>query len=242
MRINKYLASCGIASRRKVEEYIKNGQVKVNGAVVTKLSTDINENDVILFNKKKIIPEIQYEYYMLNKPKGYVSTASDDRGRKVVTQLIKTNARIYPVGRLDYDSEGLLLLTNDGDLTNKLTHPKHQIDKTYNIKIDSEISNQQIDSLQKGVIIDGYKLSPCKITKKVERTDNIKEKSNFKQTNLQIIIHEGRNREIRKMFETIGKKVVFLKRVKIAELSLGSLKRGEYRKLTIKEVEYLKNL
>ena len=233
MRINKYLASAGIASRRKVEEYIKNGRVSVNGITKRDLATDILESDVVKFDNDIVKPNKSFEYFMLNKPKGYVSTASDDRGRKTVTELVKTTERIYPVGRLDYDSEGLLLLTNDGELTNKLTHPKHNIPKTYQVKIDNFLTDKEVKTLSNGVVIDGYKLHKCEIT--ILKRDT-------KQTELEIVIYEGRNREIRKMFESIGKKVIFLKRIKIAELDLGNLKRGDYRTLTKEEIEYLKNL
>ena len=233
MRINKYLASCGIASRRKVEELITHGKIKVNGVVVTNLATDIKEDDIVEFDDKVVALQQNYEYYILNKPKGYVSTASDDRGRKTVLDLIKTKARIYPVGRLDYDSESLLILTNDGELTNKLTHPKHNISKTYLVNIDSGISKEEVETLKKGVVIDGYKLHECII--------DVLEAEKGK-TKLQITIFEGRNREIRKMFESINKKVIYLKRIKIEGLALGSLKRGEYRALSQKEIEYLKSL
>ena len=233
MRINKYLASCGVASRRKVEELVLQGKVKVNGVVVTNLATNIEEADVVELDGKVVALQQNYEYYILNKPKGYVSTASDDRGRKTVLDLIKTKSRIYPVGRLDYDSEGLLILTNDGELTNKLTHPKHNISKTYLVSIDSGISKEEVETLKKGVVIDGYKLHECKI--------DVLEAEKGK-TKLQITIFEGRNREIRKMFESIDKKVIYLKRIKIEGLSLGSLKRGEYRALSQKEIEYLKSL
>lgn len=233
MRINKFLASAGIASRRKVEEYIRDGRVKVNNIVVCNLSTDINENDIVMFDEKLVKNTQKYEYYMLNKPKGYVSTACDDRGRKTVVELIKSNQRIYPVGRLDFESEGLLLLTNDGELTNKLTHPKHNISKTYIVKIDSTLFVDEKKKLENGVVIDNYKLHPCKI----RLLETVKDCAQ-----LEIVIFEGRNREIRKMFETIGKKVIYLKRIKIENLSLGKIKSGEYRELTQKEVEYLKSL
>ena len=173
------------------------------------------------------------EYYAINKPKGFVSTASDDRGRKTVVSLIDTKARIYPVGRLDYDSEGLLLLTNDGDLTNKLTHPKHNISKTYIVRIDDKLSESEKQKLEGGIVLEGYKLHPCNISIIQQ---------NLKFTELQIVIYEGRNREIRKIFNSIGKNVIFLKRIKIADLSLGNLKRGEYRALSDKEINYLKSL
>lgn len=233
MRINKYLASCGVASRRKAEQLIISGKVKVNDIVCTELATDITDNDKVEVDNKFITLPSNLEYYMLNKPKGYVCSVKDDRNRKTVIELIDTDARIFPVGRLDYDSEGLLILTNDGDLTYKLTHPKNEIAKTYVVKIEGGIESGQIALLKKGVIIDGYKLSPCEVRIKTQ---------DYKFTKLEVIIHEGRNREIRKMFETVGKNVIFLKRTKIAELSLGGLNRGEYRKLTPSEIKYLKSL
>ena len=233
MRINKYLASAGVASRRKVEEYVLQGKVQVNGIVTTNLATDIKEDDIVVFDGRQIKLNQQFEYYMLNKPKGYISSASDDRNRKTVVELINTKTRIYPVGRLDFESEGLLILTNDGELTNKLTHPKHNISKTYLVNINSNISDIELQKLKNGVVIDGYKLHKCFI--------DILEK-NQDETKMKITIFEGRNREIRKMFETINKQVVFLKRIKIADLELGNLKRGEYRKLTQQEIDYLYNL
>lgn len=233
MRINKYLADAGITSRRKAENLVLEKRVKINGKIITELATDVKPNDMVFVDNKQIFTQQVFEYYMLNKPKGYLSTASDDRGRKTVLDLVKTDTRIYPVGRLDYDSEGLLLLTNDGELTNKLTHPKHNISKTYLVNINSNITKKELETLQKGVVIDGYKLHECKIF--------VKEISEG-QTKMEVVIFEGRNREIRKMFESIGKKVVFLKRIKIENLSLGNLKRGEYRPLTKKEIDYLKNL
>lgn len=233
MRINKFLASCGVASRRKVEEYIINKRVKVNSEIETNLARDILESDIVMLDDKVVSVVNNFEYYMLNKPKGYLSTAKDDRGRKTVLDLIDTTARIFPVGRLDYDSEGMLLLTNDGELTNKLTHPKNNISKTYIVTINSSISNEEIERLKNGVVIDGYKLHKCKI--------DVIEKSKS-HTKMQMVIFEGRNREIRKMFETINKKVVFLKRIKIADLKMAGLSRGQYRKLTKDEINYLKSL
>ena len=233
MRINKYLANAGVASRRKVEEFIIQGKVQVNGLVITNLATDIKEGDIVTIDGRNIQLEQKYEYYMLNKPKGYISTASDDRNRKTVVDLIDTTARIYPVGRLDFESEGLLLLTNDGELTNKLTHPKHNISKTYLVNINSSIAEQELQKLRNGVVIDGYKLHKCIISVL---------ESNKNETKMKITIFEGRNREIRKMFESINKKVVFLKRIMIEKLALGNLKRGEYRKLTNQEIEYLYSL
>ena len=233
MRINKYLASTGLASRRNAEKYILDGRVKVNGEVCTNLATDIKNIDIVKLDNKVLKPTEKLVYFMLNKPKGYVCTAKDDRGRKTVLDIIDTTERIYPVGRLDYDSEGLLILTNDGDLTNKLTHPKNNIQKTYYVIIDSSILPKEIQKLEKGVVIDGYKLSGCKISILSEREN---------KTEMNVVIHEGRNREIRKMFELIGKNVIFLKRTKIAKLSLGKLARGTYRQLSQTEIKYLKSL
>ena len=233
MRINKYLANSGLCSRRKAEEYIVSGKVKVNGQVVTNLATDIKENDVVLVNNKQIKKEEKFVYYMLNKPKGFVTSSKDDRERKTVLDIVKSPYRVYPIGRLDYDSQGLLLLTNDGDLTFKLSHPKNNIGKTYIVDIEGEINPNQINTLKKGIVIDGYKLRESEI-KLIEFKNN--------KSKLEVKIFEGRNREIRKMFEFINKKVVYLKRIKIGELSLDKLKRGEYRELTKKEVDYLKSL
>ena len=235
MRINKFIAQCGIASRRKAEELILSGKVSVNGEVCTNLATNVDEMDSVFVNGNQIYLPNNFEYYMLNKPKGYVCSASDDRGRKTVIDLIPTNARIFPVGRLDYDSEGLLLLTNDGELTYKLTHPKNEIEKTYVVNIEGDVSNEELNRLQKGVTVEGgVKFCPCKIKRVITPNKN--------QSRFEIILHEGKNREIRRMFEAIGKNVAFLKRVKIADLKLGGLNRGEYRKLSTKEVNYLKSL
>lgn len=233
MRINKFLASSGIASRRKAEEYILAGKVKVNGVVVYNLGTDICETDKVICDGKAVEPAEKFEYYMLNKPAGYICSVSDDKNRKIVTELIKSNSRIYPVGRLDYESEGLLLLTNDGDLTFKLTHPKNNISKTYLVDIDSLISNDELQKLQDGIVIDNYKLHKCKI--KVLKCYN-------NQTELEMTVFEGRNREIRKMFESFGQNVLFLRRTKIEKLELGNLKIGQYRSLSQKEIEYLNSV
>ena len=234
MRINKYLASCGVASRRKSEEFITTGQVKVNGKVVTELQYDVNEKrDKVELNGELLRFSQCFEYYMLNKPKGYVCTSKDEHDRKIVIDLIKTNARIFSVGRLDYNSEGLLILTNDGDLNYKLTHPSNEIPKTYIVKIKGSISEGEKAVLRKGIVVKGERYSGCKL-KELEK-DN-------ETTRLEIIIHEGKNHEIRNMFEFIGKEIVMLKRVKIGDLKLGGLNRGEYRKLKDYEIEYLKNL
>lgn len=230
MRINKYLADCGVASRRKCDELIAEGKVKING-VVAKIGDNVEIDDNVVCNGKKVSLNNKYEYYMMNKPKGYVCTVNDDKGRKTVMDLMPKNIkRMYPVGRLDYDSEGLLILTNDGDLTFKLTHPINEIPKTYSVKIEGKIEESELNKLRNGVYIDGKKLKKCKID--VITSDKT-------TTKLSITIFEGRNREIRKMFESIGKPVSFLKRTKIGELKLSGLNRGEVRKLAPDEIYYL---
>lgn len=236
MRINKYIASSGLCSRRAAEEYIKNGQVKVNNKVVTDLATDIDEtNDTVVIAGNKITPVTHMIYIMFYKPKGCISTLSDDKDRKTIMDYLGDFAgkRIYPIGRLDYDTEGLLLLTNDGELSNKLTQPINEVPKTYLVKIEGEIPEPDLARLRNGVTIDGIKLKRCKI-KVTEKEDTF--------TKMEVTLYEGKNREIRKMFETVGKNVVFLKRIKIGDLKLGGLGRGAYRYLTPKEVAYLKNM
>jgi pseudouridine synthase len=232
MRINRYLADSGVASRRKAEEIIMSGRVKINNQVVTNLAVNVNEADIVLLDGKEVSPVESYEYYMLNKPRGYVSTSKDDRERKTVLDLINSKSRLYPVGRLDYNTEGLLIITNDGDLTQKLTHPKHNISKTYVAEIEGKIEEEILEKLKKGIVIEGVKLDPCQITRLGY---------NGKKTRLEIVIFEGRNREIRKMFEAFNKDVDFLKRTKVGDLKMTGLNRGEYRTLTAKEVKYLKS-
>ncbi|MGN0768528.1 MAG: pseudouridine synthase [Christensenellales bacterium] len=236
MRINKYIAASGVCSRRAAEELITAGKVKVNGKTVTLLSTDIDEtNDTVMLNGRKIAPVTRQIYIMFYKPKGCICSLKDEKGRKTVFDYLEDfeNARIFPVGRLDYDTEGLLLLTNDGELSNKLTQPMNEIPKTYVARIEGEIQESDLARLRNGVTVDGVKLKRCKI--KVLDKDE-------KHTRLEITIYEGKNREIHKMFETVGKNVVFLKRIKIGDIKLGGLGRGAYRYLTQKELTYLSNL
>ncbi|MDR0850443.1 MAG: rRNA pseudouridine synthase [Christensenellaceae bacterium] len=231
MRINKFLASCGVSSRRKAEEFIKLGKVTLNGKVITDLATIVDETkDTVSLNGEILkLPE-QFEYYMLNKPKGYVCTVADEHGRKTVMDLIKIKTRVFPVGRLDYDSEGMLILTNDGELTYKLTHPSNEVEKKYMVKIEGTISESEMAVLRAGVVIDGEKFSRC-------RAKVTKVKNNL--TKLEMVLHEGKNREIRRMMEAIGKTVVLLNRVQIGKLKLGGISRGEYRALKPWEVEML---
>lgn len=228
MRINKYLALCGVGSRRKVEEYVLNGDVKVNGRIITVLSTDINpKSDKVLYLDKDVTLPSNYVYYKFNKPKGYICSVKDEKGRKTIYDLVKVNNRIFSVGRLDYNSEGLLLLTNDGDFANKLTHPTNHIDKEYIVTIEGEITEGELAVLRAGVVENGKRMPSAKV--------NLISYQN-KLSRLSVIIDEGQNRQIRRMFEAIGKNIVLLKRVAIGGLKLGGLERGKYRPLTDKEL------
>ncbi len=234
MRINKFLAESGVCSRRAADKMIEEGLVKVNGKICV-IGQDIDEySDSVLVNGKKINMPNSYDYYIMNKPKGYVCTVKDDRDRKTVMDLLPENVkRVVPVGRLDYDSEGLLLFTNDGELTFKLTHPKNEIPKTYLVKTEKPVSEKDINLLRQGVVIDGVKTKKCSV-KFIETTKT--------GSKLHITITEGRNRQVRKMIEAINNNVEFLKRIKIGDLTLSGLNRGEVRKLTASEIEYLRML
>ncbi|MGN0782145.1 MAG: pseudouridine synthase [Christensenellales bacterium] len=234
MRLNKYLADCGVDSRRNCDEIIAQGRVKVNGKTVTRLGVDVDpENDSVSLDGRRLRQKRRDVYVMLHKPKGVVCTAKDDKGRKTVLDLVDVKARLFPVGRLDYDTEGLLLLTTDGQLAQTLTHPSHHIPKTYVARIFGELSEEEEKSLEKGVLLDGALTQPAsvKVVEKDERTSRI-----------EITIFEGRNRQVRRMLESVGKDVEFLKRVSVGELRLGGLSRGKYRFLTEKEINYLKSL
>ena len=234
MRINKYLADCGVASRRKCDELISQGKVKVNGKITRELGLDIKPTDVVMFENRVVRSNTRRVYYKLHKPKGYVTTASDEKGRKTVIELMrKVQERVYPIGRLDYDTEGLLILTNDGDITNILTHPKNAVKKTYIATIEGEITNDDVKKISKGVDIGGYITQPCSVV--------LLDKDE-KFTRVEITISEGKNHQVKKMFEAVGKTVAFLKRTIIGEIRLGGLARGEYKALTTKEIAYLKSL
>ena len=234
MRINKFLAECGVASRRNCDKLIKDGLVTVNGKICT-LGQEIDEfRDSVLVNGKKINRVKKFSYYVMNKPKGYVCTVKDDKGRKTVMDLLPSGVdRVFPVGRLDYDSEGMLILTNDGDFCNRLIHPSSEIPKTYLVRIEGALDDADVIKLSRGVVIDGVKTKKCSI-KVVDQTKTF--------TKYHVTVTEGRNREIRKMFMTAGKEVKFLKRIKIGDLGMGGLDRGAVRKLSQEEIEYLKNL
>lgn len=234
MRINKFLAEKGLASRRGADEMIKNGRVTVNGKRA-ELGTDISENDKVEVDGAPIAQgEVSLVYYMMNKPKGVVCTMSDDRGRKTVADLLPEGiGRVFPVGRLDYDTEGLLILTNDGDLAYAMTHPSREVQKTYLAKIEGALTEKDLNPIRSGIELDGVLTHKCKA--------HIVE-TNKEYTKVHLTITEGRNREIRRMFEAIGKNVSFLKRVKIGSLTLSGLDRGAVRPLSDREVIALKNL
>lgn len=234
MRINKFLAQAGIASRRKAEEFITAGKVKVNGKVVRDLATDIKETDIVVCENQTLHTNENYVYFKLNKPKGYVCTVDDDKKRKTVMELMRgVRTRIFPIGRLDYDSEGLLLFTNDGELANKLTKPSSKVEKTYIVIIEGDITAEEIKKLSAGVDIGDVVTKPCSITV-LDKKENL--------TRLQVIITEGKNRQIRRMFEQINKTITLLKRVQIGEIRLGGLSRGEYSKLSTKEMKFINKI
>ncbi len=233
MRLQKYMALCGVASRRAAENLITAGCVMVNNHTVTELGTKVNpDKDRVTVNGKAIFPPQKNVYIMLNKPRGYVTTAKDNFDRKTVLDLIPSDlGRLFPVGRLDYDSEGLLLLTNDGDFTYRLTHPRHEVTKSYLVLVSGVPSEQALSALRNGVVIDGRKTMPAKAELK---------RSKSEKSVLQITISEGRNRQVRKMCAAVGHEVLRLRRVAEGPLSLGDLKSGEWRHLTEKEVLRLK--
>ena len=229
MRLQKFLAAAGVASRRKCEEYIKEGRVKVNGETVSEMGISVDEEkDTVEFDGKKVTTEEKKVYILLNKPVGYVTTAKDQFGRKTVLDLIEgVSERVYPVGRLDYDTEGLLLLTNDGELTFKLTHPKHRIEKTYIAHIEGVPSKEEMKRFREGLEIEDYVTSRAEI-------EMIGKKGN--ESVVKIVIGEGRNRQVRKMCACIGHEVKKLKRIKEGDIELGDLKCGQWRFLREEEI------
>ena len=233
-RLQKIIALSGYASRRKAEDLIKAGKVMVNGKVVRELGTKANFSDDILIDGKKIERE-EKEYYIFNKPRGVITSTSDEKGRKVVTDYFETNKRLYPVGRLDYNTTGLLILTNDGELANLIMHPRNEIEKQYIAKLEGIIKGEEINKLKNGIVLDGTKCIPKRV--KLREFD--------KKTNtsiVEIVICEGKNHEVKRLFESVSFNVLKLKRERIGFLTLGKLKSGEYRKLNPKEVKQLYGL
>ena len=228
-RLQKVIAQSGVTSRRKAEELIKEGKVKVNGVVVTELGTKVSSKDEIAVNDRIIEKEAK-EYYLLNKPRGVVTTTADEKNRKTVLDYIDTEARIYPVGRLDYDTTGALLLTNDGEFANILMHPNNQVDKVYLAKLNGIIKGEQINQLKNGVMIDDTLVKASRV--KLKKVDPAKGTSM-----VEITIHEGKNHQVKRMFEAVGFLVDKLTRERIGVFQIKDLKSGEYRKLTPKEVQ-----
>lgn len=231
-RLNKYLADCGVGSRRECDKLIADGCVKINGKIAS-LGANVEENDSVSVNGRRVTLKTKNYYIMLHKPKGCVTTVKDDLGRKTVMDFVDIKARLFPVGRLDYDTEGLLILTNDGDVANKLTHPKNNVEKVYVARLSGSLTEAERQTLERGVEIDGRKTMPAKV--KILAKDE-------HHTRVEVTITEGRNRQVKKMFESVGKEVEFLKRVAEGELRLGGLQRGKYRFLNEREIEYLKGL
>ena len=231
-RLQKVIANLGYTSRRKAEELIKNGKVKVNGQTITELGTKVKLSDTIEVENEILDNNKNYEYYLLNKPREVISSVSDEHGRKTVVELINTSERIYPVGRLDYDTTGAIILTNDGTLANKLMHPSSQVEKKYVAKVTGLVSGYEIKQLRDGIVVDGKKTAKAKAN--LKKYDKKTDKSV-----VEIVIHEGRNHQVKKMFEALGHDVLKLKREKYANLDLTNLKPGEYRKLTNKEIAIL---
>ena len=234
-RLQKVIANLGYTSRRKAEELILAGKVKVNGKVVNELGVKVKSSDTIEVDNTILDNQKNYEYYLLNKPREVISSTSDEHARKTVVDLIHTSERIYPIGRLDYDTTGAIILTNDGTLANKLMHPSSKIEKKYIAKVSGIVTGLEIKKLRSGVVIDGKRTAPAKV--KLKKYDKKTDKSM-----VELIIHEGRNHQVKKMFESIGHDVIKLKRESYANLTLTGLKAGEYRKLTNKEIAILYSL
>lgn len=232
MRLNKFLAGAGIASRRKCDELISQGLVKVNGKVVNELGTTINEKkDKVVFEGREVKLPDSFVYIKLNKPKGYACTASDEKGRKTIYDLVDCQERLFSIGRLDYDTEGLILLTNDGDFANLVTHPKYHFEKEYIATVEGEVKEGDLAVLRKGVVIDGQRMPTARV--KLLSFDG-------KWSKVSVVIDEGQNHQVRKMFDAIGKDIKLLKRVRIGQVHLGGLYRGKTKPLTEEEIAFFK--
>lgn len=236
MRLQKYMAMCGVAARRKCEEMIAAGRVSVNGEIITQMGTLVSGGDEVRVDGAVIAMEEEKVYVLYHKPAGEVTTVSDDKGRETVMDRFRDYpVRLYPVGRLDYDSEGLLLLTNDGALAQRLTHPSCEVDKVYLARVTGNPSNEAIDRLRRGVFMEGDERRTYPAQVRVVRDEML-------FSDILVTIHEGRNRQVRRMFDSVGHKVLLLRRVKFGPLELGDLRRGEYRALTVAEVDALRRM
>ena len=233
MRINKYIAQAGVASRRKADELIANGNVKINGAVMREPGYDVRDKDAVSVNGRIIENRQKLVYVLVNKPMGMITSSKDDKERATVMELVQDiDERLFPVGRLDYNTTGALIMTNDGQLTYRVSHPRHELGKTYRALVKGVLSDEKVRKLRNGVDIGGYITSKAKV-KVIKGGQN--------STLVEVTIHEGKNRQVRKMFASVGNPVQELERVAIGEVRLGHLKQGHYRKLTREEIEYLKN-
>jgi 23S rRNA pseudouridine2605 synthase len=233
-RLQKYMARCGVASRRKCEEIILSGKVQVNGIIINELGTKVNSTiDEVKYNDTVILPEEKKLYIMLNKPEGYITSVKDEKNRQTVLDIVDVDERIYPIGRLDYDSSGLLLLTNDGTIYNKIIHPRVKIMKEYIALVSGEFKKVELERFENGIDIGGYVTAPAKI-ELLEYTEG--------RSIIKIGIHEGKNRQIRKMCSALNHEVISLKRIAIGKILLKDLEKGQYRNLTAEELDFINNL
>ena len=236
MRLQKYMAMCGVAARRKCEEIIASGRVAINGEVISQMGAQVEEGDRVTLDGQLITPEARKRYILYHKPAGEVTTVSDDKGREtVMDRFAGMDVRLYPVGRLDYDSEGLLLLTNDGELAQRLTHPSCEVDKTYLARVTGNPSGEALARLRRGVFMEGDERRTYPADVRVVRDESL-------YSDVLVTIHEGRNRQVRRMFDAVGHRVLLLRRVRFGPLELGALRRGEWRELTEDEIARLKAL
>ncbi|MDO5299573.1 MAG: pseudouridine synthase [Clostridia bacterium] len=236
MRLQKYMATCGVAARRKCEEIIAAGRVSVNGRIITEMGTQVEEGDEVLVDGRRIVPEEEKRYVLYHKPAGEVTTVADEKGRETVMDRFRDfPVRLYPVGRLDYDSEGLLLLTNDGELAQHLTHPSCEVDKVYLARVSGNPTGEEIERLRRGVFMEGDERRTYPAQVRVVRDEAL-------FSDILVTIHEGRNRQVRRMFDAVGHRVLLLRRVRFGPLELGTLRRGEWRELTEQEIGRLRAL
>ena len=234
MRLNKFLSASGVCSRRKADELIENGEIIVNGKVETQLGTNIDEKkDKVIYNGKVISLTSDFVYYKLNKPKGYICSNNDDKGRKTIFELLPKDKRLFSIGRLDYNTEGLILITNDGELSEAISHPRYEVNKEYIVTIEGKILESELAVLRAGVVEKGIRMPKARVQRL--ETDG-------KITKISVIINEGQNRQVRRMFEAIGKTIILLKRVRIGEIKLGGIQRGTYKELNRVEMEYINML